>query len=164
MEIEVQDPTTGETHKTNPARDVAFFMPYIADKVRERLEWVKLSEADRKLLADAGVTAIVLMETFGKFTLFFKNAIDPDLKTPQDAIEATGFLAMPAAAQTVVLCTFSRAAMGAFWGGIRSAVMIGECPPMIATLVRKAEAYMDSYVAKSKMSWLSRILSWLHIR
>lgn len=168
MEIVVKDQETGASYRSNPARDIAFFYPQLVLDVANRLErqcrearvagagdpsaelresWLEdvlfLKPEEKARLAASRLPGD-LLKTFARFCQVLVLAIDPDLKTPQAAIDASGFLESPPELQALVLEKFSKSCFGAFWAGIRSSVFELECPPVLTTLKRRGAEMMDA--------------------
>lgn len=131
----MRDEETGQTYRTNPCRDVAFFLPQLVADVEMRV--LNPAPPDLKRLQDAGVGLDELKAALASFMLFMDLAKDPALKSPFAAIKASGFSDRAVVAQHVVLEYYAMTCLGAFWAGIRSSVMDGECPPMLSTLKRR---------------------------
>lgn len=137
MEITVKDVESGEVFRTQPARDVAFFMPRLVAEVEARLGSSRLEPATKARLEKAGAGPDDLRRAVACFMIYMDLAREPQLTSPFEAITASGFLDQHREAQRVVLEAFAMTCLGAFWAGIRSSVMEDECPPLLSNLRRR---------------------------
>lgn len=142
MEMRAFDPETGESFRTNPCRDVSYYMPQLLVDVENRLNPTFLPESDKARLAAAGATESHLKEAYAGLCLFFQYATDPKLKSPAAALSAAGFFAAMPVCQEIVLQTFAKTCIGASWSGLRSAIMEGECPSFISALRERGRELM----------------------
>jgi hypothetical protein len=150
MEVTVTDTETGETYRANPARDIAYFLPELVLDLYKRLESQFLSAEQLDNLRSAGIDASRLQQTVAKFSLFFPNSINPDLKTPMAAMTAAGFWDEPAVCCNIVMTVFGQVCACACWAGKRSSVMQGECPPILSVIKQKAYEVLEPPIAKGE--------------
>ena len=114
MEMSCQDQETGQKFRSNPARDVARFMPELVYFAGQQLKPERLSADDRQRLKYAGLAVESVESAFAKFMMFFVNSIVVDVKTPFEDMTITGFTAEPQVCQDIVMAAFGRICAGLF--------------------------------------------------
>jgi len=111
----------------NANRDVAHCFPFVAKEVAGRLEdgrWDALSE----YLEEDGVTEEQLGEACMAFCQFVAgNGRNPE-QTMSEALDGSGFTALPDEAQIAYMATLGAVMSGIFFHGAREATIDGEGP------------------------------------
>jgi hypothetical protein len=125
--------------RTNPSRDIAHFWPDIVNTMKMGLLREAWEPWYRDYLEFHHVTEDMLYETLACFMNFLKLSLEPELDTPLKAIEASGFLNCPRAAQLVILAKLGQLGSGAFWSGVRSSNPLGTTPGSIEQMQKDAE-------------------------
>ena len=124
--------------RTNPGRDIAHFWPQIVSLIPQGLALEVQEPWFRDYLVFKGVTEDQLFLACACFQDFLVLALEPDVKTPLEAIQRSGFLNCPVAAQLVILGKLGQLATGAFWAGIRSASPANTKPASVERLAKSA--------------------------
>lgn len=136
MEISITDPATGEQFRSNPCRDVAFFLPKLMEDVCKRVGY---------LAKQRGLDEQKAEEAVRKFSLFFANACQAPIKTPFEAMAQTGFFAVDPEYRAIVYEAQATSSLGAYWAGVRSATLQGEMPISVIELQRHATEFLNTY-------------------
>lgn len=137
MEL-VLDGPEGSKIRTNPGRDIAHFWPQIVSLIPQGLAREMQEPWFKEYLAFKGVNEDQLFLACACFQDFLVLALEPDIKSPLEAITQSGFLNCPVAAQLVILAKLGQLGTGAFWSGIRSASPLHAKPASIERLAKSA--------------------------
>jgi len=138
MEIATTDPVTGENFRTNPSRDVAYYLPQLVQDIGLRVDY---------LAKERGLDKDKMQDAYHKFCLFFANAIEAPIKSPFEAMAKTGFFDAAKEYADVIYAATCMSFLGAAWAGLRSSTLTGECPISILEIKRHAREFTDAYCA-----------------
>lgn len=128
MPINVRPPgSSGPMY--NPERDIAYIAPTLLRAAITSLDPDRILPSLRAYMDEHGVTDQDLSATIaavaGAQSLFVGTL---DVKTPLDALEASGFTAQSPAAQGVVLAAFGRVLLGAWFKAVREVTHVEDAP------------------------------------
>jgi hypothetical protein len=149
MEIEVKDLATGVVYRTNPCRDVAYFQQQLmADLGGMLSSW---GPADQKRLESVPNCIQEMGKAYACMCRFMALAVDPLLKSPIECARASGFFDVHPVVQQLILEQYARLCLGAFWAGIRSAVLMHEQPPLLVTLARAGHQLLHDILTEDAL-------------
>lgn len=133
-QIRLMDPETGEKWGFSPLRDIAYFHHQLVDAVFQGLEKSKWEPWIKDYLDAKGVGEDDVLRAAAAYARFCVLALDPDIKTPAQALEEAGFFSCPTAAQLVICAKIGQVSTGAWWQGIKEATYQGQVIPTIQKL------------------------------
>lgn len=135
-----------DMRRYNPARDIAYAY---ANMVRAAFAGLEEDKADywmSRYLKSQGVGEEGIANAAVCLAKYFNIAMnDPGVKTPYEALRASGFLDLHSVAQHAVMVRIGQVATGMFFTGVREVYYEGEAPPVDdAALLAQATAFRKS--------------------
>ena len=116
-----------EGKRYNPNRDIAHNFHYLLEDAA-KFAAQPLSPSLAAYAASEGVTPEHLGQAVKCLFEYVNGCLDPEHQTPQTILQASGFFALPVAAQTIVLSKLGIVIACTYFHGIRDATMVGEPP------------------------------------
>jgi len=143
----MRDAETGEEFSFNPERCVERWYPRMLEAAIEGCREKSWEPWYSTYLKENGVTEEILLKTLRAYSVFVDLSLDPEIKSPRDALQESGFFDYPLPAQMIVLAKVGQLCAGTFWAGVRHSVMVGVVPEpvmMMKTAAAQLEALISS--------------------
>jgi hypothetical protein len=116
-----------EAEPYNPNRDIAFCAPSILKAAIWGLRKANWEPWVTPYLEYSHCTEAALADAVVKFAYALRAMrVDHRVTSPKEALELSGFLATPAAAQFVIMAKVGQVMTGAFFNAIRDVTYIGD--------------------------------------
>jgi hypothetical protein len=122
--------------RVNPTRDIAIFWPQLVQLAAQGLIEKNWEPWYRPFCEAMHVHEGHLLKALAAFTQAMEMARHPDVHTPLEALNLSGFLNLPWAAQLVCCAKIGQMSMGAWWAGYKSAFHVDETSPTVQTMAQ----------------------------
>lgn len=126
----------------SPARDIAWYWPWLLANVAPWLEYHRWDENIRKLMDQENLSEMDLMLAFIHLVQFMERALDPEIKSPKEALDAVRFFECHQSAITALMYRVGIACVGAWFDGIRRVTPENTMPDEIRKLLQAAEEFL----------------------
>lgn len=147
MQVRMQDPVTKEEFSFNPERCVERFYPRVVEAAIKCFMEKNWEPWYAEIFKDQGITEEVILKTLRAFSVFIDLSLDPEIKTPTDALKQAGFLDYPIAAQMAILTKVGQMCAGTFWAGVRHSVMVGVVPEPVR-MMKDASVQLEALISE----------------
>lgn len=147
LAVRMKDPQTGEEFSFNPERCVERWYPRMLEAAIEGCREKSWEPWYSTYLKENGVTEEVLLKTLRAYSVFVDLSLDPEIKSPRDALQQSGFFDYPLPVQLVVLAKVGQLCAGTFWAGIRHSVMVGVVPEPVQ-MMKAAAVKLEALISE----------------
>jgi len=147
MAVRMKDPRTGEEFSFSPERCVERWYPRMIEAAIEGCREKSWEPWYSTYLQEKEITEEVLLKTLRAYSVFVDLSLDPEIKSPRDALQQSGFFDCPLPAQLVVLAKVGQLCAGTFWAGVRHSVMVGVVPEPVQTM-KAAAAQLETLISE----------------